>query len=846
MNYKGNIIRLCIAYLVISFVNMPLYSRYKNKGLKAKNVDMQQGTNQVNIDKNTNQEVTTNQTKATNEPLTLQEIECKPTQVACPTSIDENDENLIDVNLENTDLQNILAWISDTFQVNFLTFDALQPIPQGGKAVIGNKVTFKTHKPLTKKQVWELFLTFLDLFGFSLVAESIPNTYKVLPTAPNAPNSVNKSPLDSYINVSWKELPDSDIRIRYVYFIKNSSLAILKNIVDAFRSNTATLHDLQELNAFIITDKASNIRSIMQIIEDLDRVTSPEAMSVLKLRSADAEDVVKLYEALVKREAPQLAARVFGPKKQPTSVYFPENVRLIAEARTNTLIILGDAIGIKKIEDFIIKYVDVELRVPYSPLYVYELEYVNAEDMARLLTDVTKFAAGSSAARAGGIREGDKYLQPMIFQPEPAGNRLLIKAEKEDYLKVRDIIMQLDVKQPQVALEVLIVNVLTTDNRELGVQIRNKDDNTISKNLNFQASGLPLLAGKARPVVDPNTGSLVANLISLAQNQSPGSTLISIANPVNGVWGIFKILQSAAHTNIIANPFLITTNKYEAQVSIGETRRVVTAQVVSTAETNARGDVSANLTVKITPQINTIGVINLDIDISIDTFVDSADPESANKDVKTIKTNANVANNEVLALGGLLKTNQDEVICKVPVLGDVPLLGWFFKSKTKTIRKDNLLIFISPRILEPKYKGGTTKHTDRKADLARRDMRDMHVAAERRDPIHRWFFQDSPRESIKEIDNFIEQKHRMATVGVPKSMVCDTECFAGEIAKEVPIDKEEICEPCIEKVPSNYEIISPKEKSTFDIPTAAPPSLRQRKTSIINMLSSDEKEGAQA
>src|SRR5690606_5252581 len=133
---------------------------------------------------------------------------------------------------------------------------------------------------------------------------------------------------------------------------------------------------------------------------------------------------------------------------------------------------------------------------------------------------------------------------------------------------------------------------------------------------------------------------------------------------------LFKILQSQVQANIISNPFLITTNKYQAQTSIGETRRVPTAIVNGTQSTQAFDDVSANLTVKITPQINSIGIINLDIDISIDNFTeaDSTSISSANQAQKTIKTNADVGNRQVLALGGLLRNNFDEMYTKVPIL----------------------------------------------------------------------------------------------------------------------------------------------------------------------------------
>jgi general secretion pathway protein D len=745
-------------------------------------------------------------------------IESKPSKPMYPPTATDDKDDMIEVNLEKTDLENLLSWIEEVFNVTFLTNDTIQP-PAPGGTIKGNKINFKTQSPLTKKQVWDLFLTFLDLFGFALSEGSLPNFYKVRPTALTAQNSISKSPLASYININWLELPNNDTPIRFVYFVKNSTLATIQGIVEAFKSQTATLKPLQELNAFILTDKASNVRSIMQIVEELDSVSMPQAMSVLKLKNADAEEVSTLYDQLTKAELEPrgLAARILGQKKQPTTIYFPESLRLIPEKRTNTLIILGDKEGINKVEEFIINYVDVELKVPYSPLYVYELQYTRALDIVEILKEVTQFAKESPAAKSGGVREGDKYLQPMTFVAEESGNRVLIRAEKEDYLKIRDVIKQLDVKQPQIAIEVLIVNVRSTDNRELGIQIRNKDEESISKNINFQTSGFPLGAGSSAPVINPNSdpqGSLLANLITLAQNQSPGATLISIANKAASVWAMFKVLQDRVNAEVVANPFLITTNKYPAAVSIGEIRRVVNAEIAGTRNVTAQDDVTANLTVKITPQINSIGIINLVIDINIDTFSDATDPTDANKDTKQIKTNANVGNRQVLALGGLLKTNHDETFSKVPLFGDIPVIGWLFKNKQKVRQKDNLLIFISPRIIEPNLQGGINSYTKEKIDYAKNDMGQVHSPAEQRDPIHRWFFKDKQCENIDYLDNFIAKQNPKTCIAVPESLYCTESCIdENKCVSEQPIEIKKVEEPpCTELEQAQAETAKPQKR----------------------------------
>ncbi len=706
-------------------------------------------------------------------------------------------EKTISVNLDKTELLNLLGWVESIFKVKFLTGDAINP-PVAGK-VAGNLITYRTHEPMSKRNVWDLFLNFLDLFGLTLVpthfTNNFPDSYNVVPL-----DIANQAALPAFVGINWKLLPNNDTKIRYVYFVENGPAANLANLVQDLKSKTAIVQTFNALNAIIFTDKAANIRSLMSIISELDSVSMPEGMSVLKLKHANAQDVVALYDNLVSTEEKStIATRLFGQKKQSTSIYFPEDTRLFAEPRGNALIILGTREGIEKVENFILEYVDTSLKQPYSPLYVYKLQYANAENMAAILSKVTNFAPGSVAAKYGGVLDGDKFLRPMTFIAEPSGNKLLIKAEKDDYLKVEEIIKKLDVKQPQVAIEVLIVNVAVNKIKSLGTQIRNKRLDTlgITDNIAFQTSGLGVPGLQTSIVTDP-AGGLMGNLVSLATGFNPGTTLISIGSSlVGGVWALFQALETYAYTSVVSHPFLTTTNKYTAQVSVGETRRVATGTVTGAGPVqNTLGDVSANLSVAITPQINSSGIINLAIEISLDTFT-NADAINPTKDTKTVKTNANMANNEILAIGGLIQDNINELQNGVPLLQRIPLFGWFFKNKYKNKLKDNLIIFISPQIVQPRPQGGMSAYTEKKASEAEDVMCSMKDCSEQRDPIHRWFFKDTPCENTEIVENYI---NNVSACSMPLAYNCRTgqEYEEDSIAAQMAA----ICPPLV--CPNNY------------------------------------------
>ena len=708
-------------------------------------------------------------------------------------------ENTISVNLDKTELLNVMEWIEKIFKIKILSGDSVNPAVAG--KIAGNLITYKNNKPMTKHQIWDLFLTFLDLIGLTLVPnssnEGFPNSYTVMQA-----DSANQAALPSFVGIDWQSLPNNDTKIRFVYFVENGPASNLSNLVQDLKSKAAIVQTFNALNAIIFTDKAANIRSLMAIISELDSVSMPEAMSVLKLKHANAQEVVALYQSLVSgEEKTNIATRLFGQKKQPTAVYFPEDTQLFAEERSNALIILGNKEGITKVENFILDYIDTKLKQPYSPLYVYKLQYANADNIAAILNKVTNFAPNTAAAKYGGVLGGDQYFRPMTFISEPSGNKLLIKAEKEDYLKVREIIKKLDIKQPQVAIEVLIVSVATNKVKSLGTQLRNKTPDTlgISDNIAFQTSGLGLSGNQTGIVVDQN-GGLMGNLVSLASGFSTGTTLISIGNNlVGGVWALFQALETYTFANVVSHPFLTATNKYTAQVSVGETRRVSTGTVTGAGPTlNSQGDVSANLSVAITPQINSDGIINLTIELTIDSFT-SPDANSPTVDRKIIKTNANLANNEILAIGGILQDTMSEIQTGVPLLQNIPGIGWLFKNKTKVKAKDNLIAFISPQIVLPRPDGGVGHYTEKKAVLAQDDMCAMRDCSELRDPINRWFFRDYPCENSEAIDDFISNQSDCNAIkgyNCRTGQQCEYDSICTDMARCCPNNKPECAVRC--------------------------------------------------
>lgn len=678
-----------------------------------------------------------------------------------PEIIDE-----IELYFENADLINFVQQIEEIFDITFITDDNLDPIPQGGRSLRGNKISYRTIKPISRAQAWNTFTTFLNIAGFNIIPQSVDRTYRIAPIA-----VAQKGPLKTYIGVDATTLPDSDELIRFVYFIENNTVDAIRTVIDQFRSSNAPALYLQEHKGFILTDLSYNIKKLMEIVRELDKISMPESLSVLKLRRADAKEVKDLYDTLTQKEQDQR----FGPRphlnrRQPEALALPENVTLIAEPRTNSLIILGPQNARERIEQFIIKNIDVELDQAYSPLHSYQLRYANAESIANIMNDVTQFGRDTEAGRSGGVRGGDQYMRPISFVAEPTTNRLIIKGHYDDYLKAIEVIKTLDIDQPQIAIEVLILSIDIAKNKELGTQLRSKltegTDGLLGKNVKFQTSGL--FAGRDIPsgIVQkvgtdaevPGVRRLLGNLLNLVVGAPAGNTVIALGEDLCGVWGIMQMLETVANVQLVSNPFLIATNNKEATVELGETRRVVTSQAVDSDNVqntlNAFGSDEANLVVNVKPQINSDGMIVLDLDITIDNFV-SPLPQSPTKNTKNIKTSATLANKQVLAIGGLVRNSISNTMSKTPLLGDIPILGWFFKNKRKREQKQNLLILVSTRIIEPTDPTDLTIYNTKHTDEYRKTISELGILTEERDPIHKLFFSPRPDSTEKIVDDFL-------------------------------------------------------------------------------------------
>lgn len=692
---------------------------------------------------------------ATDDSFGTSSIEHDLEKIEVPPMDDGSPDDLIEFQFQDADLSNLLLQVEAIFNCSFITDEAVDS--NKSKTIKGNKITYRTTHPITKKEAWALFLTFLDIAGFNIVPQADPSVFRIQPF-----ESARKAPLPTFIDTDFMQLPENDAMIRYLYFIKNSTLESLQPIIESLSSTISKIIFLKESKAFILIDKGFNIKMLMRIISQFDQACSPQSWSFLRLKYSDAEYVSKLYESLAPAAENRPPTPLFGARRPPTTTYFSDNTRIVAEPRTNSLILLGTPEAIKKLERFIIKHIDINPEQLHSPLNVYKLKYADAETIVSIMNTISAFGKNSPA---DGMRVEQRYSKPVTFIAEKTTNCVVIKGDYDSYLMAKSIIDQLDSAQPQIAIDIMVISVSHDENKQLGAQLRSKAnlDCNSGNNVKFQTSGLNGLGIVQNNTADLGVNRLLGNLLNLVTQSTPGSTVITLGKDIFGVWGIFQALQTVSNSEVISNPFLITTNRKTASVSVGETRRVISSQIIQNQNTptNTEQNLAANFTIEVNPQINADGMVVLKIDITFNQFTNppsSTDISSGNQITRSIKTIATIADQEVLALGGFIRDRTTQGASKVPILGDIPLAGWLFKNEQKEDIKDNLLILISSRIIEPEEIEDIKQFTDERIAAYQSALTEMDAQSSLRDPIQNNFFNKDSLQ--KESDRFIFERNK--------------------------------------------------------------------------------------
>ena len=560
----------------------------------------------------------------------------------------------ITLNLKDADIRALISTVSRFTGKNFV-------IDPRVKA----KVTVVSAKTMSPDEVYEVFLSILQVHGYAAVP--VGSVIKIVPEV-----NAKQGPLPTKMGVG-------DELVTRVLTLDHVPAAQLVPILRPLVPQQGHLAAYNPTNTLIITDHSANIKRLTQIIRDIDKPESDE-LEIIPLKHASASELVRIINSLHSKTGPGAASQA-------------NRLMLAADDRTNSILMTGERSERLKARATI-SQLDTPLEEGGNTNVIY-LKYAKAEDIVKILTGVQKSKAASKAKTAKSAPQAQNANVDIQF--DEATNAIIITAGPDVVRRMKSIIRKLDIRRAQVLVESIIAEISNNRSKELGGQFavapeEGKNGTVPIGIANF--GGTSGIAGLFNPTTRLNA---IGDGITLGVGRQSGGTRFAF---------LLKALNADAATNILSTPSIVTMDNQEAEIVVGQNVPFVTGSYSTTGSTTGaanpfqtieRQDVG--ITLKVTPQINDGDTIKLDINQEISNIAASSAASDLITNKRTLKTSVMVQDGEILVLGGLIDENMQDRVQKVPLLGDIPLLGALFRSHTTQKVKQNLMVFMRPSIL---------------------------------------------------------------------------------------------------------------------------------------------------
>ena len=589
-------------------------------------------------------------------------------------------EQFVSIDFNNVDINLFIKFMSELTGTNFV-------VDQNVKG----KVTIISPARISLEEAYRVFESVLEVNGFTAVKAG--EIVKILP-APEARTRNIQTLLEQE-----KASPEDRV-VTQLIPLKYADPEEVKRLFTPLVSKNSVILGYAPANTVIITDVQSNIQRLIKILKQIDKPGAGQQISVIPLRHADAAKLTTLLTNVFKTTAPRPQQAAGTIDKQPV---------IVADERTSTVVVLASEVDTLRVKQ-LIAMIDKETPRGRGKINVYYCEHANAEDLAKVLQEIPSQQSGAGSGAAGGAGGGAAagaargptavVMGKVQINADKATNSLIIMADKEDYDVVEDVIKKLDIPRSMVYIESLIMEVNATKSLELGVQWQLFDRTNVNNNNVVYGGGF-----SGTGALNAATNLLSPTGLAVGVLTEPftfgGITLSNISAIVNAV-------KKDDDFRILSTPQILTTDNQEARITVGENRPFQTQSTTSvsggTFDSFEYRDVGKIL--KITPHVSegrnvrlklSLEVTSLDRLATATTGLQSTRPVT-NK--RTIDTTVLVQDNHTVVIGGLIDDNRNSNETKVPGLGDIPLLGWLFKTQTDANQKTNLYIFITPRVIK--------------------------------------------------------------------------------------------------------------------------------------------------
>ena len=552
---------------------------------------------------------------------------------------------------------------------------------------VRGKISVRSYDMLDEDQYYQFFLNVLQVYDYAVV-EMPSGILKVVRS---------KDAKTSNIPVVEGANRDGDqmiTRVVPVYNVPVRELApILRQLNDQAGGGNVVSHDPS--NVMMLTGRAAVVNRLVEIIERVDRA-GDEEVEIVKLRYASASEMVRIVESINKSQGKANT----GAKSEP---------RVVADDRTNSVIVSGDVKARQRLIN-LIQRMDQELETNGNTRVLF-LNYAKAEDLVKVLQGVSasiqaEEQGSTTARRAGSSRD-------ISIDAHEDSNAIVITAEPDMMRSLEEVVRQLDIRRAQVQVEAIIVEVFEGDGTTLGVQWASEaGGGTQFSNGVVPVGSLAVALKQAEDDTDTEAYVTDDGEVVTVNTTDEGdyTALASLLGGANGLiagviengWGaVVQAVSNDTNSNILATPHLTTMDNEEAFFIVGQEVPIITGTTTGANNSNPFQTVDrqeVGIKLKVTPQINEGNAVQLLIEQEVSSVSGATSVDiSINK--REIKTTVIVDDGGTIVLGGLIDEDVQESVSKVPLLGDIPVLGHLFKTTSTSKRKRNLMVFLKPTIV---------------------------------------------------------------------------------------------------------------------------------------------------
>lgn len=591
-----------------------------------------------------------------------------PVRAPAANTASNGSQRFVSIDFNNVDISVFIKFISELTGKNFV-------IDQRVKG----KVTIISPSKISVDEAYKVFESVLDVHGFATVQTG--KLTKIIPSTDARTKNIKT-------RTKGKGDADDDQLVTQLIPLRFADPEEIKRLFTPMVSRGSVILSYAPTNTLIVTDNYSNITRLLKILATIDIPGVGREITVLPIQNADATKLLALLETIFKSSGEAAARRGATPSDRQAA--------FVADERTNSIIMVASEDETLRVRS-LIETLDQETPKGKQKTHVYYLEYAVAEEIAAVLKDLPTDDQGQ---QAGGAKSAPVVSEKVTITADKATNSLIITADRDDYDTLVEIIRQIDIPRAMVYIEALIMEVNANRSFELGTEWVVGDDVDLnSDRQGIVGGGFTKDRGDSSLIFSPD-GSVAPALASGFSMGLFGEAVEIAGITFPSIAAIVQAYKKDQDVNILSTPQLLTTDNQEASITVGSNIPYQTTTSTTNNDTyNSFEYRDVGKTLKITPQINKGRMVRLNLSLEV-SAVDGPTSVQPTTLKRTVETTVVVKDSGTVVIGGLIDDTFSQTEYKIPCLGDIPGVGWLFKTRAKSNQKTNLYIFITPKVIQ--------------------------------------------------------------------------------------------------------------------------------------------------